>query len=64
MMQDSLKLLSDHMVTTKSLLESEDLFIILQKLVIAILIGALIGLEREHSKPKDDTVNCMNYLSY
>jgi hypothetical protein len=63
MMQDTLKLLPNHLVTTKSLLESEDLLIILQKLVIAKLIGALIGLEREHSKPKDDTVNFMNYLS-
>jgi len=53
---DSLKLLPDYLVSFKSLLESEDLFTIVQKLGVAILIGLLIGLEREYSKPRDEKI--------
>src|SRR5690554_670942 len=53
---DSVKFLPDYLVTVDPVLESEDLFIILQKLGIAILIGLLVGLEREHTKPKDEKV--------
>lgn len=35
---------------SKELLDGEDLSTLLQKLAIAIFVGALIGLEREHSK--------------
>jgi uncharacterized membrane protein (DUF4010 family) len=54
-MQDTLKLLPD-ILFLDSYLESDDLFIIVQKLGIAILIGILIGLQREHSKPKDEKI--------
>lgn len=53
---DSLKLLPDYLENVKPLLESEDLFIILQKLAVAILVGLLIGLEREHSKARDEKI--------
>lgn len=53
---DSIRLLPDYLVSVKSILESEDLFILVQKLVIALFIGILIGLEREHSKPKDEKI--------
>ncbi|MFO7446824.1 MAG: MgtC/SapB family protein [Ignavibacteriaceae bacterium] len=53
-MQDSIKSLPDYLVSTKNILESEDLFLILQKLLVAILIGLLIGMEREHSKPEGE----------
>ena len=36
----------------QSALEPDEFFILVQKLVIAILIGILIGLEREFSRPK------------
>lgn len=52
--QDTLKFLPEHIFD--SILETEDLFIIVQKLGIAILIGILIGLQREHSKPKDEKI--------
>jgi uncharacterized membrane protein (DUF4010 family) len=55
-LQDTIKLLPDHILSFDSLLETEDLFIVVQKLVIAILIGILIGLEREHAKPKDEKI--------
>jgi uncharacterized membrane protein (DUF4010 family) len=54
--QDTVQFLPDHLVTTDSFLEADDLLSLLQKLAIAILIGALVGLEREHSKPKDEKV--------
>ncbi len=55
-LQDSLKLLPDYLVSTHSVLTSEDLFILVQKLGISIFIGILIGLEREHSRIKDGKI--------
>jgi uncharacterized membrane protein (DUF4010 family) len=52
--QDTLKLLPDHLIASDVVLTSEDLFILVQKLVVAVLIGALIGLEREHSRPQGE----------
>ncbi len=52
--QDTIKFLPDYLVSTNSNLESEDLFVLVQKLAIAVLIGAFIGLEREHSRPHDE----------
>lgn len=49
--QDSIKFLPDYLSTSRTGFGEEDLFVIFQKLIIAVLIGALIGLEREHSKP-------------
>ena len=49
--QDSIKFLPDYLSASRNYIGSEDLFIIFQKLIIAVLIGVLIGLEREHSKP-------------
>jgi uncharacterized membrane protein (DUF4010 family) len=53
---DSVKLLPDYLVSFDSNLESDDLIVLLQKIGIAILIGLLIGLEREHSKPQDEKI--------
>jgi uncharacterized membrane protein (DUF4010 family) len=53
-MQDSVKNIPDSVLTSDAILESEDLFILVQKLLITIFIGALIGLEREHSKPEEE----------
>jgi uncharacterized membrane protein (DUF4010 family) len=53
---DSIKLLPDYLVSFKSLLESDDLFTLLQKLGVAILIGLLIGLEREYSKSQNEKI--------
>lgn len=53
---DSLKLLPDYLISLKSLLEPEDLFIIVQKLGVAILIGLLIGLERKYSKAQNEKI--------
>ena len=53
-MQDSLKFLPEFLLKNNSALSSADLFILLQKLGVAILIGLLIGMEREHSRTKDD----------
>ncbi len=52
--QDTLKLLPDHLIATDVGLTTEDLFILVQKLAVAVLIGALIGLEREHSRPQGE----------
>jgi len=49
-MADSLKLLPDIIKGMQNQFTYDELFIIIQKLGIAILIGALIGLEREHSR--------------
>jgi uncharacterized membrane protein (DUF4010 family) len=40
----------------QSALEPDEFFILIQKLVIAILIGILIGLEREFSRPKSGKI--------
>jgi uncharacterized membrane protein (DUF4010 family) len=53
---DSLKLLPDYLDSLNLNLEPDDLFILVQKLGIALLIGLLIGLEREHSKPEDEKI--------
>jgi uncharacterized membrane protein (DUF4010 family) len=53
-MQDTLKLLPEFLLKNNTALSPADLFILLQKLGVAILIGLLIGLEREHSRSKDD----------
>src|SRR5690606_23521672 len=55
-MQDSIKLLPDYLVSTRNVLESEDLLILVQKLAIAIFIGLFIGLEREFSKPEEEKI--------
>ena len=52
--QDSIKILPDYLYAAGAKFGEEDLFIIFQKLIIAVLIGALIGLEREHSKPANE----------
>lgn len=49
-MNDSLKLLPDIIKQVNTQFTYDELFILIQKLGIAILIGALIGLEREHSR--------------
>ena len=53
-MQDTLRLLPEYLLKNDTALTSADLFILLQKLGVAILIGLLIGLEREHSRPQDE----------
>ena len=52
--RDSIKFLPDYLSASGTNLNGEDLFTLFQKLIIAILIGALIGLEREHSRPADE----------
>lgn len=52
--QDTVKLLPDYLASTKTSFGGEDLFVLVQKLLIVILIGALIGMEREHSRPSDE----------
>ena len=52
--QDSIKFLPDYLSSSRANFGEEDLFIIFQKLIIAVLIGVLIGLEREHSKPANE----------
>ncbi len=49
-MRDSLKLLPDIIKQMNTQFTYDELFTLIQKLGIAILIGALIGLEREHSR--------------
>jgi len=49
-MPDSLKLLPEIIKQIHTQFSYDELFILIQKLGIAILIGALIGLEREHSR--------------
>ena len=55
-MQDSLKLLPDYLLHNDTSLTSSDLFVLLQKLIVALFIGLLIGLEREHSRPKEEKI--------
>ena len=55
-MEDTLKLLPEYLLKNDNALTSADLFILLQKLAVAILIGLLIGLEREHSRPRDEKI--------
>ncbi len=49
-------MLPEYLLKNDTVLTSEDLFILLQKLAVAVLIGLLIGLEREHSRPKDNKI--------
>lgn len=49
-MADSLKLLPEIIKGMQNQFTYDELFVIIQKLGIAILIGALIGLEREHAR--------------
>jgi len=49
-MTDSLKLLPEIVKQMQHQFTYDELFVIIQKLGIAILIGLLIGLEREHSR--------------
>lgn len=53
-MQDSIKRLPGYISSPDSILESGELLVLVQKLAIAILIGAFIGLEREHSRPENE----------
>jgi uncharacterized membrane protein (DUF4010 family) len=53
-MQESIQFLPEYLSSAKNNFGHEDLFILVQKLAIAILIGVLIGLEREHSRSKDE----------
>ncbi len=53
-MQDTLRFLPEYLRTIHSDLGSQDIFILFQKLLITILIGAFIGLEREHSRPSEE----------
>ncbi len=52
--QDTIKFLPDYLSASKNNTGGEDLFILFQKLIIVILIGVLIGLEREHSRPSEE----------
>jgi uncharacterized membrane protein (DUF4010 family) len=52
--QDTVKLIPDILVSADPILESDDLLVLVQKLAIAILIGGLIGLEREHARPQEE----------
>lgn len=54
-MPDSLKLLPEFLRTYDPLFAQGDLFIFAQKMGIALLIGLLIGLEREHSSKGEKT---------
>jgi MgtC family len=53
-MQDSIRFLPEYLSSAKNDFGNVDLFILVQKLVIVIFIGALIGLEREHSRSGDE----------
>lgn len=55
-MNDTLKILPEYLKEIESTLETGDLFFLVQKLAAAILIGILIGLEREHSKSKGEKI--------
>jgi uncharacterized membrane protein (DUF4010 family) len=55
-MQDSLKVLPEYVLHNDTALTSTDLFVLLQKLAVALLIGLLIGLEREHARPKEEKI--------
>lgn len=55
-MNDTLKHLPEYLKGTESILDTGDLFFLVQKLAVAILLGVLIGLEREHSKSKDEKI--------
>ena len=50
--QDSTNSFQFNFPIPQSILGPDDFFLIIQKLIIAILIGILIGLEREHSRAK------------
>ena len=54
--QDSTQSFPFNIPIPESVLEPGEFFIIVQKLVIAILIGILIGLEREFSRPKSGKI--------
>jgi uncharacterized membrane protein (DUF4010 family) len=53
-MQDTIKQLPYYLSSPDSILESGELLALVQKLAVAILIGAFIGLEREHSRPENE----------
>lgn len=53
---DSLKVFQHLEIRPEPLLETGDLFTILQGLAAVIFIGLLIGLEREHSRAKDQKI--------
>lgn len=46
----------DTFLLNDPLVASGNLFLLVQKLVIAVLIGILIGMEREHSRPKESKI--------
>lgn len=48
--KDSLSFLPEYLKSNHVFTGQEDIFVIVQKLAIALLIGFLIGLEREHSR--------------
>ena len=54
--QDTTKSLQFNFSIPQSVLGPDEFFIVIQKLVIAILIGILIGLEREHSRSKTSKI--------
>jgi uncharacterized membrane protein (DUF4010 family) len=51
--RDTIRFLPDYL-SSQNNFEGDNLFILVQKLLIAIFIGALIGLEREHSRPASE----------
>lgn len=53
---DTLNVFQHLKISPEPLLESGDLFIILQGIGAVIFIGLLIGLEREHSRAKDQKI--------
>jgi uncharacterized membrane protein (DUF4010 family) len=52
--QDTLKFLPEYLKSNHALIKHEDIFILLQELAIAIFIGLLVGLEREHSRSPNE----------
>ncbi len=55
-MLDSLKFLPEYLKNQSPETGGGDLFVLVQKLAIAILIGLLVGLEREHSRSENEKI--------
>jgi len=54
--QDTTKSFQFNFPLPQPVMEADEFFILIQKLIVAILIGILIGLEREHSRPKSGKI--------
>lgn len=55
-MNQDFHFLPDFVSALRNNITYEELFLLVQKLSIALLIGVVIGLEREHSKAKDEKI--------